>query len=91
MIDPNTASLLTIALLNAGTAFFAWRTSRLANETKDIAKRTEIHTNGMKDTLVAAVARSAKIEGKQEGKEIGKQEGRIEVLTQLTSNAQTNK
>lgn len=58
MMDPNLVILL-IAVLNAFTAFMAWRTHSLT-------KQVEIATNSMKDALVKATGDAARAEGREE-------------------------
>ncbi len=54
-------TLLVIALLNAVTAFLAWRTHKLTQQ-------VETATNSMKDALVAATGLAAHAAGLAEGK-----------------------
>lgn len=59
-MDPN-LTLLSIALLNAFTAFMAWRTHLLT-------KQVEVATNSMKDALVKATGEASHAAGKEEGR-----------------------
>lgn len=70
-LDPNTLLLFGIALLNAMTAFFAWRGQKAAVDTKAIALKTEINTNSMKDALVKATREAAHAAGADEQRVIG--------------------
>ncbi len=62
-MDPN-LTLLGIALLNAFTAFMAWRTHNLT-------KQVETATNSMKDALVKSTGETSYAEGLAEGKASG--------------------
>lgn len=87
MIDYNSVILLSIAMVNALTAYIAFKTKNIAADTREIAKKTEVQTNGMRIDLIQAVTKTAKDEGKQEGKI----EGKIEVLKELKNDAKINK
>lgn len=65
-IDHNVVNLLnTIALL--GIAFLTYRTHSLTKETKDVAVKTEVNTNSMREALVKSTAVASHAEGKVEG------------------------
>lgn len=63
---------ITIAALNAYTAYLARETHEEAKATKDIALQTEKNTNSMKDALVAATRSAAHSEGVEAGRAEGK-------------------
>lgn len=69
-IDPNMV-LLVIALVNAFTAFMAWKTKNIAQDTKVAAEKTEVNTNHMREQLVAATGDAAHAAGKEEGRAEG--------------------
>ncbi len=58
----NNLTLLVIALLNAFTAYMAYRTHSLT-------KQVEVATNSMKDALVAATGKSEYARGKSDQQE----------------------
>ena len=53
--------LILVAVINLFTAFVTWRTYSLT-------RQVVIHTNSMKDALVASTDKAARAEGKAEGK-----------------------
>lgn len=53
----NSFILLGVAVFNAATAVMSWYTFRAT-------KRVEVHTNSMKDALIAAAKREGIAEGK---------------------------
>ena len=60
-MDPEllrTLSLLGIAIMNAVTAFLAWRTHESAKRAEVNIATVEKATNSMKDALVAAAGRA---------------------------------
>jgi len=65
-IDTTTAMLTIIAIMNAVTAYFAWRGKQESAETKVIALKTELNTNSMKDALVKATGEAAHAAGVQQ-------------------------
>lgn len=60
-MEMNTYALLGIAIMNAITAYMAYRT-------KQQADTIEKATNSMKDALVATTARASLAEGKEQGR-----------------------
>lgn len=56
------------ALMNAFTAWVAWRTHTLSTQTALDVHKVEIATNSMKDALVSATASAAHAAGKEEGR-----------------------
>lgn len=77
--------LALIAFFNAAGFYFAWRakmvavetqaivgqTHTIAVETRELAEKTEINTNSMKDALVKATGEAAHAAGKEEGRSEG--------------------
>ncbi len=62
-MEPN-LTLLLVAVLNAFTAYMAWRTHNLT-------KQVEVATNSMKDALVKATGEASHAAGLAEGKASG--------------------
>lgn len=60
-MDWNTVILLGVAVLNVVTAVIAYRT-------KNLAERTEVNTNSMREQLVAAVKVTSHAEGVEDEK-----------------------
>jgi len=60
-IDLNMLVLLGIAVMNAYTAY-------AVNKTHNLALKTELNTNSMKDALVKATGIAAHAEGREEGR-----------------------
>lgn len=79
-LDPNTLLLFGIAVMNALGAYFAWKGKNAAIETKEIALKTEINTNSMKDALVAATREAAHAAGADEQRAAG--EAKAAILAQ---------
>jgi hypothetical protein len=74
----NTIVLFIIAVLGAYTAYTNRKAVSdrkdiriLVESTRDLALKTELNTNSMKDALVAATAVAAHAEGKEEGRVAG--------------------
>jgi hypothetical protein len=55
-VEPNTVFIFLSALLNAGTAYMAWKT-------KKASEKTELNTNSMREQLVAATDAAAHAKG----------------------------
>jgi hypothetical protein len=68
VMDGNTIALVTIAALNALTAFFAYRTHQTSIDTNKNVKIVEKATNSMKDALVASTAKASHAEGELKGR-----------------------
>jgi hypothetical protein len=68
MPDGNTVALVAIAVLNAFTAFLAYRTHLTSVETNKNVAIVEKANNSMKDALVASTAKASMAEGELKGR-----------------------
>lgn len=66
-VSPETLFLFGIALLNSFVAIMTYLNRQTAINTYEMARKTELNTNSMKDALVAATAKVSHAEGKEEG------------------------
>lgn len=76
MPDPNLIALALIAVMNAFTAFLAYRTHLATAITQTNVAKIEIATNSMKDALVEATGKASHAEGMAEGIKQGHQEAK---------------
>ena len=67
-MDFNTIGLVLVAVLNAVTAFLAYRTHQTTLDTNRNVKIVETATNSMKDQLVASTAKASLAEGELKGR-----------------------
>lgn len=67
MPDANTLALTLIAVMNAVTAFLAYRTHLATQATQANVAKVEIATNSMKDALVKATGEASHAAGVAEG------------------------
>lgn len=78
MPDANTIALVLIAVMNAVTAFLAYRTHLATQTTQSNVAKIEIATNSMKDALVEATGKASHAEGMAEGIVQGRQDAKDE-------------
>lgn len=78
MPDANTLALVLIAVMNAFTAFMAYRTHVAAVTTQTNVAKVEIATNSMKDALVKATGEASHAAGMAEGIAQGRQDTKDE-------------
>lgn len=57
------------SLVGVAAAYFSYRASKIAAETKQIAQHTEENTNHLKDELVELTAKASHAEGYKAGRE----------------------
>jgi hypothetical protein len=78
--DPNIIALTLIAVMNAITAFLAYRTHMVSQSTRADVAKIEVATNSMKDALVEATGKASHAEGLAEGMKQGRQDARDEAV-----------
>lgn len=73
----NTGGLLVIAALNVWGNSLLRQTRQDAAETREVAVRTEVNTNHMREQLVTATGIASHAEGREEGRAEGEAKAAI--------------
>jgi len=84
-MSTDTLTLLAIALLNALTAYWSWRTRNAATATQIAAEKTETNTNHMREQLVLRTGEAEHARGREEARKEGENKAERLIQSNLPS------